>query len=174
MEQIRLWLLRLVIGGLLVVLSLWTFPQTAQASLHTYFERPGQVTYRSRQSLRDSQDRAWQAVAFTRWQGDTVQEISLRLVGFPGLVTLTPALPVTLVAPTGEQWRLPRRTDDSVQMLPASAGQYDLQPFLRNLGYSLPLKLQISLVGEPAVTLAIAPYIVDEWLQLKTTAPPSP
>jgi hypothetical protein len=56
----------------------------AQASLHTYRERPGQVTVRSQQSLRDARDRAWQAVAFKRWQQGQYQGTYLRLVGFPG------------------------------------------------------------------------------------------
>ncbi|MGB5916042.1 MAG: DUF3122 domain-containing protein, partial [Phormidesmis sp.] len=58
------------------------------ASLHTYQERPGQTTFRSKQSLRDRADRSWQVIVFKRYQADMLQGLYLRLVGFPGLVTL--------------------------------------------------------------------------------------
>jgi hypothetical protein len=76
----RRWLLAAI--AILILGLVWMPP--AQASLHTYRERPGQVTVRSQQSLRDDSDRAWQAVAFKRWQQGQYQGTYLRLVGFPG------------------------------------------------------------------------------------------
>ncbi|MBE7380435.1 MAG: DUF3122 domain-containing protein [Leptolyngbya sp. SIO1E4] len=155
--------------GLLATVMLWaTLPQVAQASLHTYRERPGQVTYRSRQSLRDYADRAWQAIAFKRLQGEVLQGIYLRLVGFPGAVRVDRQQPIVLLAPTGQQWQLAWEVDPQTQALPDSVGQYDLQPFLANLSHALPLEMQIPLDGMPVADVRIAPFIVAEWLQVKT------
>ncbi|HEY9886857.1 MAG TPA: DUF3122 domain-containing protein, partial [Candidatus Obscuribacterales bacterium] len=83
-----------------LVLCLWAaVPSVAQASLHTYRERPGQVTVRSRQSLRDDRDRAWQAIAFKRTQGTTPPSFYLRLVGFPEAVAVDRHQAITLLAP---------------------------------------------------------------------------
>ena len=162
--------------GVLMTLMLWgLFPPTAHASLHTYHERPGQVTYRSRQSLRDYDDRAWQAIAFKRLQGETLQGLYLRLVGFPGIVQIDPQHPVVLLAATGQQWQLARALDPQTQSLPDSVGQYDLQPLLGNLNKALPLEMQIPLAGGTVAEVGIAPFVVKEWLQVKTaslSAPP--
>ena len=154
--------------GLLMVLVVWTaWPQVAQASLHTYRELPGQITYRSRQSLRDNRDRAWQAIAFKRFQHQTLQGVYLRLVGFPDAVVVARQRPVVLVAVTGQQWQLPWSVDPQTQTLPNSVGQYDLQPLMQSLDNALPLEMQIPLQGAAIAEVRIAPFVVDEWLQIK-------
>lgn len=150
----------------------------AQASLHTYREQPGQITVRSRQSLRDYRDRAWQAIAFKRTQNGVLQGLYLRLVGFPGAVEIDRQRPLTLLAPTGQQWQLTEALDLQTQDLPTNVWQYDLQPLLMDVDSALPLAGQIPLVDSTAAELAIAPFIVAEWLQVKTAmvspAPVSP
>ncbi|NER78930.1 MAG: DUF3122 domain-containing protein [Leptolyngbya sp. SIO1D8] len=166
---------RLVIS-LLVALVVWVaLPGVAQASIHTYHERPGQVTYRSRQSLRDYGDRAWQAIAFKRIQRETLQGIYLRLVGFPGAVTVEPQKPIVLISTTGQQWQLSWDIDPQTESLPDSVGQYDLQPLLASLTNALPLEMQISLTGMDVAEIRIAPFVVKEWLQIASSQDsPSP
>lgn len=157
----------------IVGLLVWSaVPSNALASIHTYRERPGQVTVRSRQSLRDYRDRAWQAIAFKRTQGATLQGIYVRLVGFPGSVEVDPTRPILVTAPTGQHWQLSWDLDPQTQALPSNAGQYDLQPLLQDVNTALPLEMQLALGTGEVAELAIAPFIVREWLQIKTATIP--
>lgn len=160
----------------LLILTLWAAGMpVAQASVHVYRERPGQVTVRSRLSLRDFRDRAWQAIAFKRTQGSTLQGYYLRLVGFPEAVAVDRQQPVALFAPTGQSWRLPWAVDPQAKTLPPNVGQFDLAPLLTDLDNAVPLEVQLPLVGDDPVEMAIAPFIVAEWLQVKTsTESPAP
>jgi len=141
-------------------------PLLALASVHTYREQPGQVTYRSRQSLRDYDDRAWQAITFKRAQSGVVQGTYLRLVGFPDVVEVDRLRAVTLLAPTGQQWQLPWEIDPQTKGLPDNVGQYNLQTLLADITMAQPLDMQIPLVTAPPAEIAIAPFIVEEWLQV--------
>ena len=176
----RLWLrlksLPSIVWVVMIALVMWSaFAQDAMASLHTYREQPGQVTVRSRLSLRDRNDRAWQAIAFKRLQGDQLQGIYIRLVGFPGAVQVDRQPPITVLAPTGQQWQLQGALDPQTQTLPLNVGQYDLQPLLRDVQTALPLEIQVALKEADPAEFAVAPFVVDEWLQVKgATASPAP
>lgn len=160
----------------LLMLMLWAVGMpTAHASVHVYRERPGQVTVRSRLSLRDFRDRAWQAIVFKRTQGKTLQGYYLRLVGFPGAVAVDHQQPVAFFAPTGQSWRLQWAVDPQAKTLPPNVGQFDLAPLLEEIDHALPLEVQLPLVGDDPAEMAIAPFIVEEWLQVKTsTESPAP
>jgi hypothetical protein len=167
---LRNWL-RSLWGAILVLLIVWSaLPPSAAASLHTYHELPNQVTVRSRQSLRDFSDRAWQAIAFKRTRDNALQGIYVRLVGFPGAVEVDRQRPITFLAPTGQQWQLKGAIDPQTKALPTNVGQYDLQPLLADLTTALPLELQVPLVGAETAEMAIAPFVVEEWLQIKSSA----
>lgn len=158
-----------LLAVLLLGVFLWLgWPPVAQASTHVYRERPGQITYRSRQSLRDYEDRAWQAIAFKRYQGNQLQGLYLRLVGFPGTVVVDAQRPIVFTTATAQQWQLPWDVDPQTQSLPESVGQYNLQPLLADLKQALPLEMQIPLANNTAVEVGIAPFIVREWLQIST------
>lgn len=160
--------------GLLAGLVIWwALPPMAQASIHTYYERPGQVTYRSRQSFRDDRDRAWQVIAFQRWQDNRPPSLYLRLVGFPGLVTINPHQPLTLMTTPGQRWQLPVVVDPQTPVLPANARQYDASSILMDLHYAQPLDLAIPLEGADPAIAKLAPFIVREWLQVKQWDPSS-
>lgn len=160
---------------LLWMLAMFVWPTPAGASIHVYRERPGQVTVRSRLSLRDYQDRAWQAITFKRTQGDTLQGYYLRLVGFPGVVQIDRQRPVSFIAPTGQQWQLSWAVDPQAKTLPANVGQFDLAPLLADLDRPMPLEVQLPLVDDDPAEFAIAPFILQEWLQVKaSTDSPAP
>ncbi|NJL45791.1 MAG: DUF3122 domain-containing protein [Leptolyngbyaceae cyanobacterium SM2_3_12] len=89
-------------------------PQPALASIHTYHEQPGQTTHRSRQSLRDQNDLAWQATVFRRYFGDQLQGTYLRLVGFPGRVKVEAEGSLSVQTGTARQWNLPSLPADQV------------------------------------------------------------
>ncbi|MEM8603657.1 MAG: DUF3122 domain-containing protein [Cyanobacteria bacterium P01_H01_bin.121] len=161
--------LTLLVGWLIVLLLGTSLPQPVYASLHTYHEHPGQVTYRSRQSLRDDHDRAWQAIAFKRLQGETLQGIYLRLVGFPGNALVDRQKPILLMTAIGQQWQIAWAIDPQTQALPDNVGQYNLQPVLRALNTALPLIMQIPLQDSTMAEVGVAPFVVKEWLQVKNT-----
>ncbi|MEM6519765.1 MAG: DUF3122 domain-containing protein [Cyanobacteria bacterium P01_C01_bin.70] len=161
---------------IILMLLLWlTGMPIAQASVYVYRERPEQVTVRSRLSLRDSSDRAWQAIAFKRTQGNTLQGYYLRLVGFPDAVKVNRQQPLSLMSLTGQRWRLPWAVDPQAKTVPPNIGQFDLAPLLNEIDRSVPLRAQLSLVGSTPAEMAIAPFIVDEWLEVKRSqALPAP
>jgi len=166
-QQIRpQWRLWFSLGLLVVTLWLGGMP-IAQASVHVYREQPGQVTVRSRLSLRDFSDRAWQVIAFKRTQGSTLQGYYLRLVGFPGAVAVDRERPATVTAPTGQSRQLPWIVDPQAKTLPPNVGQFDLAPLLTELEQALPLEVQVLLLEMEPAEMAIAPFIVEEWLQVK-------
>ncbi|MBF2036228.1 MAG: DUF3122 domain-containing protein [Leptolyngbyaceae cyanobacterium T60_A2020_046] len=162
-------------GCLMLAIGLgWAMP--AIATVHTYAEQPGQVTFRSQQSLRDQRDRAWQAVAFNRYRHGAQQGVYLRLVGFPGGVEVDAARSLSLLAPTGQHWQLLPQRDPQTAALPISVGQYNLAPLLQDLaGRPVPLEIQVPLVNDDPAQLTAAPFVVQEWVEIGAMTPsPAP
>lgn len=139
---------------------------TTVASLHTYQERPGQTTFRSKQSLRDRSDRSWQVIVFKRYQEDTLKGLYLRLVGFPGLVTLADQKPLTIATGSSLQWQANAELDPQTPKLPDNAGQYNLAETLNALEGDIPLQIDIPLSGGSVAQLVVPPFAVHEWRTL--------
>lgn len=165
---LQLWVLSLVLAG--VLLGATAAP--ALASLHTYHERPGQTTYRSQQSLRDQADRAWQATLFKRYSQGEFQGTYLRLVGFPGSVTVDPERPLVVDTDMGRRWEAPNSLDPQTSQLPESVGQYAFDIVLTDLVSALPLKLEVPLQSGPPARLTAAPFVIEEWRSLAASGPP--
>jgi hypothetical protein len=161
-RSLRIIVLALVLGCLLLA----ALAQPAIASVHTYHEQPGQTTYRSRQSLRDQTDLAWQAAVFKRYSQGVFQGTYLRLVGFPGQVSIAPAADLAIETGTTARWRAPRQLDPQTQKLPQSVAQYSLGNILTELTQPIPLTLLVPLQGGSTARLVAAPYVVREWLQI--------
>ncbi len=136
------------------------------ASLHTYREMPGQTTFRSKQSLRDRTDRSWQVIVFKRYQGDSLQGLYLRLVGFPGLVTLDAHEPLTVATGSSLQWSAAPELDPQTSELPDNAGQYNIAETLLALKGDIPLQIDIPLSGGGIAKLVVPPFAVHEWREL--------
>lgn len=160
-------------GGLAIALILaWltVSPEPAQASIHTYPEPERQTTmYRSRLSLRDDQELAWQTILFKRVKDGQVIELNLRLISFPGQLTLSH--PQTLVVEQGgnQTWELPDETllDPQLQAVSSSLAQYDAKPLLMSLERPAPMTLKVTLESQEQRVLVVPPYVVKEWLQLQ-------
>lgn len=164
--QWRRWL---AIWGLVICLSVGGMrPVQAAplASLHTYHERPGQTTFRSRQSFRDRADRAWQTVLFKRYDETTLQGLYLRVIGFPGIADIDPNRPLKLLTGTTLQWQAPAALDSQTPALPTNAAQYDVAAVFEALQKDIPLELLIPLQGSRNATVVVPPYGVQEWRQL--------
>ena len=147
------------------------------ASLHTYNERPGQTTFRSKQSLRDRAERSWQIILFKRYQANELQGIYLRLVGFPGLVTVDSQTPLTIATGSSLQWRVTYELDPQTAELPDYAGQYSVMTVLSELSGDIPLQMNIALGDGSTAELVVPPFAVHEWRELTAmsldTAPKS-
>ena len=158
-------ILCLLVSGLSVSVPL-PVQAAPLASLHTYHERPGQTTFRSRQSFRDRADRAWQTVLFKRYDGTALQGLYLRVVGFPGVADLDPNRPLQILTGTTLQWQAPAALDSQTPALPTNAAQYDVATLFASLQKDIPLELVIPLQGSRTATVVVPPYGVREWRQL--------
>ena len=165
---IPLWmsLRSLLVALAIAVLLVLALAAPALASVHTYHEQPGQTTYRSRQSLRDQTDMAWQATVFKRYVGEDLQGAYLRLVGFPGRATPDPQRPLLIETGTATQWLAPTALDPQTKAIPDNVAQYDLATVLSQLLQPIPLTLVVPQAQAPASRLVVAPYVVAEWLEI--------
>lgn len=154
--------------GMFVCLLLTLVPmtQSAGASVHVYHERPGQTTLRSQQSLRDRNNQAWQTILFKRNRPDGLEGLYLRLVGFPGVVTLDAQRDLTIATGTALQWQAKPRLDSLTPTLPDNTNQYDVTNFIADLPRAIPLTLTVPLQGRASRELVIPPYAVQEWREL--------
>jgi hypothetical protein len=141
----------------------------AQAAIRTFEESPGQVLTQSRTTLKDEFGNRWQAIAFKRTKPDGSEIVALRLVGFPGAVTIDRSHPLMFKDSLGNTLTAgdasaPIFTDaDNPE---PHIGQYDLQPILGDLKPELPLEIQLPIAeGEP-VMLQISPQTIQEWKQV--------
>ncbi|MBD2425663.1 DUF3122 domain-containing protein [Phormidium sp. FACHB-1136] len=172
-DTLWVWARRLALALALGLLLLIVTAAPAWASIHTYHEQPGQTTFRSRQSLRDQRDMAWQATVFKRYRGSEIQGIYLRLVGFPGQVTVDRQGDLTIDTGTTAHWIAPYALDPQTpaSVLPDNVSQYDLAAVLTVMPRPIPLTLSVPLVGQAPAQLVVAPYVVKEWLTIAQTLP---
>ncbi len=164
------FLRRIALALLLGCLLLLALAQPALASVHTYHEQPGQTTYRSRQSLRDQTDLAWQATVFKRYASGVFQGTYLRLVGFPGQVTIAPDADLNIATGTATRWQVPPQLDPQTQSLPEGVAQYSIDRLLADLQSPIPLTLLVPRRGGGTARLVAAPYVVAEWLEIYAMA----
>jgi hypothetical protein len=143
----------------------------AQASIHHYPDGADRVMVRSLQTLRDSQNQAWQLVLFKWVSHGQVESLHLRLVGFPGGDALTHPQPLTVALPGGDtlkaddvfpQTRLEPELADAI-------GEYDLQWVMQSVAATLPSNASLTLLlplqhGDRE--LLVPPFAVREWRQL--------
>ncbi|WP_017298053.1 DUF3122 domain-containing protein [Nodosilinea nodulosa] len=165
-RPLRLTILALILGCLLLL----ALAEPAIASVHTYHEQPGQTTHRSRQSLRDQNDTAWQATVFKRYVQGHLQGVYLRLVGFPGQGLVDRQGNLLVLTGTATQWTAPPSMDPQTQELPENVAQYDVGVILSRIQRPGPLTLVVPLARQTTATLVVAPYVVEEWLQIYALA----
>ncbi|NJN32377.1 MAG: DUF3122 domain-containing protein [Synechococcales cyanobacterium RM1_1_8] len=171
----------IALASLFLWLGLWSgFPAPAQASIHSYPEGDPQtgsqidqidqqVMYRSRLSLRDNQDQAWQTILFKRIKAGQVIDFQLRLISFPGQAELPHPEALRVEQGNFQQWELPDQTllDPQLQTVVTSLGQYDAKPLIASLERTAPLTLTVTLADQAPRQLLVPPYVLREWLQLK-------
>lgn len=151
---------------LVVVLGWGGGMSAAWATVRTLEEAPGQVVVQSRQSLQDQHGRGWQVIAFKRQRPDGAATFAVRLVGFPGSVTIDRSLPLTLTNSLGKTLSAADASGkiftDAERPEP-HVGQYDLQPILGQLQAEIPLQITLPTVEGEAVQLMVPAALVKEW-----------
>lgn len=155
--------------ALMTFCSVWFVSMPpAQALLRQIEEQPGQMLYQSRQSLRDDQGDTWQVVLFKRVKDDQ-QEINLRLVGFPDLVSFKHPAPLMISSAQQASLFLP---DLLVENSPGeNVGQYLVLPAFSELPVAGIWELTLPLTG--GLRLIKVPYFVQQEWQTLLTAPES-
>ncbi|MEA5480657.1 DUF3122 domain-containing protein [Pseudanabaena galeata UHCC 0370] len=137
---------------------------SASAAIRQLEEAPNQMVYQSRQSLKDQHGNTWQTVAFKRSRPDGNSSFELRLVGFPNLVAIDHAQPLTLSNSLGKTLTaIDTSSNIFKEGAQANVGQYDLQPLLSELQAEIPLKISLPTLKGDAISLSVPPALVAEW-----------
>jgi len=159
------WLL--LIGAItifaLIGLGILDVP-SASAAIRQLEESPNQMVYQARQSLKDQHGNTWQTIAFKRVRPDGNSSFELRLVGFPDLVAIDHAQPLTLTNSLGKAL-IANDTSSNIfkEGSQPNVGQYDLQPLLSELQAEIPLKISLPTLKGDAISLSVPPSLVAEW-----------
>ncbi len=154
----RVWL---KIGWFLLIF-LFAYDPNAIASIHQYPETANQVMYRSVQSLRDTQEKAWQLILYKRVNSGFIQDFNLRIVGFPGSVLPHP-IPVELYR---EKFKLGLAEDITYQLnLPENVGEYDFREIITKIQSNSPLRILLPRQKYP-IEILIPPFVIKEWRSL--------
>lgn len=138
----------------------------AFASIHKYPEAADRVMFRSVQSLRDNEDKAWQVVLYKRVKSGVVNSLNLRLVGFPG-TELEHPLPLKVVAGNQEIGKANDIWSESD--LPINVGEYDFKSIIVKLESNRPLRLNLPVKNQSETELLVPPFSVREWRVLLDT-----
>lgn len=165
MKKCDLWRKIVIIITVCLYLTIANSPP-AFASIHKYPETADRVMYRSVQSLRDTDDKAWQVVLYKRVKSGMVNSFNLRLVGFPGTELQHP---VPLKVAAGDR-EIGRANDIwSKSDLPTNVGEYDFKPIITQLESNQPLRLNLPVKNQQKTTLLVPPFSVREWRLLSDT-----
>jgi hypothetical protein len=157
LKSLFLTVLAIVLSGILCL------PATAE--IRQFHEKPGTLLYKSQWTLKDQTGKSWQAIAFQVRPPDSQASsflVQLRLVGFPGSVTLDPSLPLQL----DDRDQFLTADSTAAQLPPGAVGQFDVQPILQQLNAKKPLYLTLTAEGGAIVELKVPPFLVEEWQSL--------
>ena len=132
----------------------------AFASIHKYPETAETVMFRSVQSLRDTDDKAWQVVLYKRVKSGVVKSLNLRLVGFPGIEMQHP-VPLKVAAGNREIGKANDIWSESD--LPINVGEYDFKSIVTQVESNRPLRLNLPVKNQKETELLVPPFAVREW-----------
>lgn len=135
----------------------------AFASIHEYPETADRTMFRSVQSLRDTDDQAWQVVLYKRVRSGIVDSFNLRLVGFPGIQL---DHPVALKVVAGNLELGLAKDIWSESDLPVNVGEYDFKSIVAELESDRPLQLNLPVQGKKDLGLLVPTFVVREWRRL--------
>lgn len=154
----------LLLGMLLAIALLGAgslMPESAFAEIRQMEEAPGELLYQSRHSLRDRAGYSWQVVLFKNVKAGQVTSVSLRLVGFPGVVEFSHPQPLQIKISSGDSFTA---EDLFAEASPAAnVGQYDLKAVLLKLPTDRQVLLSVAMADDRILELPVPPPVVLEW-----------
>jgi len=158
------WFSRLLISlGLLLVFVLAIPTVPAQALMRETVEKPGQVVYQSRQTLKDQTGQTWQVVLFKRVKTDADPEIDLRLVGFPGNTIFKHPAPLIIRPDANSQFAL---EDAFAEENPGeNVGQYIISEAFKMSPPNGIWELELPLAGDSNI-IKVPYFVLQEWREL--------
>ncbi|MEG3907685.1 DUF3122 domain-containing protein [Microcoleus sp. w2-18aC6] len=159
MKKYYCWRKTLTIISLCFYLILAVSPP-AFASIHKYPETAETVMFRSVQSLRDTDDKAWQVVLYKRVKSGVVKSLNLRVVGFPGTELQHP-VPLKVAAGKREMGKANDIWNESG--LPINVGEYDFKSIIAQLESNQPLLLSLPVKNQKETELLVPPFAVRQW-----------
>ncbi|MGC9524287.1 MAG: DUF3122 domain-containing protein [Limnospira sp.] len=152
---------------LLVILPLllvWGVPQPAIAVIQEQQEAPGQMLYQSRHTLKDNTGSSWQLVLFKRIKDGAVENINLRLVGFPDAAEVAHPQGLKITTSGGTVFEA---IDEFAEKAPApNVGQYNLTYILPQLSKTEGVELNLAIAGDENCTIAVPIPVVLEWKEI--------
>lgn len=172
----------------IAMLNSWMIP-TASARVMREELQSGDILYKSLRTLNDNRGYSWQAIAFTQrpngelgtrsksgsdMQPESLPDVMyLRLVGFPGRVSIDRSKPLIVAAPAGQQFALPDRSDlifkNGLSPQP-NVGQYPLAEVLKDVRSPVPLRLTLATTNAEPVELRLPRVVVEEWITVHQQA----
>ena len=108
---------------------------------------------------------------FKRYQADDIQGLYLRLVGFPGMVSVAKSKPIKIATGSSVQWQAEPALDPQTPELPENVAQYDVARAIADLKGDVPLQVDISLGDGSTAQLVVPPFAVHEWRDLNAMSP---
>jgi hypothetical protein len=153
------WLLVLVI----FFTTNLTIVQPAEAIIRQQQETPEQMLYQSRHTLRDESGNSWQIILFKRSKNGEVNEIDLRLVGFPGIFEFNHPQGLKII--TDKEVFL--ASDRFAEQSPSpNVAQFDLKAILPQLLTKQSLTLKLPLKKDRVHTLTVPFPVILEWQEI--------
>jgi len=166
----RRWLSRLLLLGAFVLLMFigWgsVTPPSAVASIRQIEEAPGQILYQSRHTLQDETGQSWQIVLFKRVKAGEAKDISLRLVGFPGMAEFAHPEPLKITTNTGKVLEAEDLFAD--QSPGANVGQYNIREVLSQLPTATGVTLSLPMKSDRTTSLRVPSVVILEWQTVAT------
>jgi hypothetical protein len=158
LNQLFSWLLIIII----FFTTTLAIPHSAEAIIRQQQETPEQVLYQSRHTLRDDTGNSWQVVLFKRMKNGEVNEIDLRLVGFPGTVEFTHPQDLEIIG-DGKVFQASDRFAESSPGL--NVGQFDLKEILPQLLTQQTITLKLPL-NKQSSTITVPFPVILEWQEI--------
>ncbi len=158
------WLTRWLIPFSFLLLFVVMIPNVpAQALMRETTEKPGQVVYQSRQTLKDQNGKTWQIVLFKRIKNDAEPEINLRLVGFPDMVIFQHPAPLIIHPDANSTFEL---EDAFAKESPgANVGQYFISETFQTSPPNGIWELELPLVDQ-VDNIKVPYFVLQEWQEL--------
>ncbi|AFY37702.1 hypothetical protein Lepto7376_1350 [[Leptolyngbya] sp. PCC 7376] len=160
MQRLSLKQILIIISlSLLLLFSSFAWVSPSYASIRQQEEKPGQILYQSRHSIRDNQGHTWQVILFKRVKDGEVKQVDLRLSGYPDqTIFLHPA---DLEITHGDRPQLLAPDQFAAEAPAPNVGQFDLSEILPQLPTNGTVKLNLPLNNPVTIKIPIA--VLLEW-----------